>query len=70
MNNRCATGGSVGVSVRLPEELLNEIDVLAEQERRTRGDMLSILLEDALKVREGRSDVSRLFASGYVGIHH
>jgi metal-responsive CopG/Arc/MetJ family transcriptional regulator len=41
--------GSVGVSVRLPAALLADIDHLAEQERRTRGNMLRILLEDALK---------------------
>jgi metal-responsive CopG/Arc/MetJ family transcriptional regulator len=44
--------GSVGVSVRLPESLLIQIDRLAEQERRTRGNMIRILLEDALKARE------------------
>jgi metal-responsive CopG/Arc/MetJ family transcriptional regulator len=43
--------GSVGVSVRLPMALLADIDRLAEQERRTRGNMLRILLEDALKAR-------------------
>jgi len=43
--------GSVGVSVRLPVALLADIDRLAEQERRTRGNMLRILLEDALKGR-------------------
>lgn len=43
--------GSVSVSVRLPEELLTEIDSLATEERRTRGNMVRLLLEDALKAR-------------------
>ena len=46
------TGGSVSVSVRVPEELLREIDTLADQERRSRGNMVRLLLEDALKARE------------------
>lgn len=45
--------GSVGVSVRVPEEMVSQIDMLAAQERRTRGNMIRILLEDALKQREG-----------------
>ena len=44
--------GSVGVSVRLPASLLAEIDRLAEEERRTRGNVIRLLLEDALKARE------------------
>ena len=43
---------SVGVSVRLPAALLEEIDRLAEQERRTRGNVIRLLLEDALKQRQ------------------
>jgi metal-responsive CopG/Arc/MetJ family transcriptional regulator len=43
---------SVGVSVRLPVALLEEIDRLAEEERRTRGNVIRLLLEDALKLRE------------------
>jgi len=42
----------VGVSVRLPVTLLQEIDRLAEQERRTRGNVIRLLLEDALKQRQ------------------
>jgi metal-responsive CopG/Arc/MetJ family transcriptional regulator len=42
---------SVGVSVRLPSLLLAQIDTLAEQERRTRGNVIRLLLEDALKQR-------------------
>jgi metal-responsive CopG/Arc/MetJ family transcriptional regulator len=43
---------SVGVSVRLPMDLLKEIDGLAEEERRTRGNVIRLLLEDALKQRQ------------------
>ena len=41
----------MGVSVRLPATLLAEIDRLAQQERRTRGNLVRILLEDALKAK-------------------
>ena len=44
--------GSVGVSVRLPGEMVAQIDRMAEGERRSRGNMIRILLEDALKARE------------------
>lgn len=43
---------SVGVSVRLPVALLEEIDRLAGEERRTRGNVIRLLLEDALKERQ------------------
>jgi metal-responsive CopG/Arc/MetJ family transcriptional regulator len=42
---------SIGVSVRLPSLLLAQIDSLAERERRTRGNVIRLLLEDALKQR-------------------
>ncbi len=42
---------SIGVSVRLPVALLEEIDRVADQERRTRGNLIRLLLEDALKQR-------------------
>ena len=42
----------VGVSVRLPATLLAEIDSLAVEERRTRGNLIRLLLEDALKSRQ------------------
>ena len=42
------------MSVRLPADLLAQIDELAAKERRTRGNMVRILLEDALKERKGR----------------
>jgi metal-responsive CopG/Arc/MetJ family transcriptional regulator len=49
---------SVGVSVRLPSSLLAQIDELAEHERRTRGNAIRLLLEDALKqrVEQGRKN--------------
>ena len=47
---------SVGVSVRLPSSLLVQIDRLAEQERRTRGNLIRLLLEDALKSRAGEAE--------------
>ena len=47
---------SVGVSVRLPATLLANIDRLAVEERRTRGNLIRLLLEDALKSRAGDSD--------------
>ena len=43
---------SLGVSVRLPATLLAEIDRLAEVERRTRGNVIRLLLEEALKQRQ------------------
>ncbi len=46
--------GSVGVSVRLPTALLADIDRIAEQERRTRGNVIRLLLEDALKARSAK----------------
>ena len=49
---------SVGVSVRLPATLLAEIDRLAEQERRTRGNVIRIALEDWLVMRESRKKQS------------
>ena len=45
--------GSIGVSVRLPEHLVREIDRLADQDRRSRGSMIRLLLEDALTGRKG-----------------
>jgi hypothetical protein len=43
---------SVGVSFRLPTALLAQIDKLANDERRTRGNLLRLLLEEALRTRE------------------
>ena len=43
--------GSVHVSIRLPRELVDAVDRLAEDERRIRTQMIRILLEDALEDR-------------------
>jgi hypothetical protein len=39
------------VSFRLPAALLAQIDRLANDERRTRGNAIRLLLEEALRVR-------------------
>jgi predicted transcriptional regulator len=46
--------GTTSVSVRLPDELLAQIDGLATAERRTRGNVMRLLLEDALKAKESK----------------
>jgi metal-responsive CopG/Arc/MetJ family transcriptional regulator len=43
--------GTTGVSVRLPNDMLASIDRLANDERRTRGNAIRLLLEEALQVR-------------------
>ena len=43
--------GTTGVSVRLPTEMLASIDRLANDERRTRGNAIRLLLEEALEQR-------------------
>jgi len=42
---------SVVVSVRLPEKLVKRLDTLAEQELRTRVNMIHVLLHEALERR-------------------
>lgn len=39
------------VDMRLEEELLKTIDRFAQEERRTRSNMIHLLLEDAVKER-------------------
>jgi len=41
----------MGTSIRLPRELLEKLDALAAVERRSRGNMIRVLLEDALEAR-------------------
>lgn len=48
---RASGGSTTGVSVRLPGEMLAQIDRLANDERRTRGNAIRLLLEEALKAR-------------------
>jgi metal-responsive CopG/Arc/MetJ family transcriptional regulator len=50
---------SVGVSVRLPSLLLAQIDSLAGQERRTRGNVIRLLLEDALALKAATREALR-----------
>jgi metal-responsive CopG/Arc/MetJ family transcriptional regulator len=40
------------VTVTMPAELLSALDRVAERERRSRSNMLALLLEEALKRRE------------------
>lgn len=40
------------LSFRLPEQLIQRVDALAEQELRSRVNMIHVLLEDALRARE------------------
>jgi len=41
--------GTTGVSVRLPDDLLARIDTIAEDETRTRGNVIRMLLELGLE---------------------
>jgi metal-responsive CopG/Arc/MetJ family transcriptional regulator len=43
---------SVVLSLRLPEKLVKRLDALAEQELRTRVNMIHLLLQEALDKRE------------------
>jgi len=43
---------SIVLSLRLPEKLVKRLDTLAEQELRTRVNMIHVLLQEALKRRE------------------
>ncbi len=38
----------IAIHVRVPSELIKKIDELAEQERRTRSNMIRVLLEIAI----------------------
>ena len=50
---------SVGVSFRLPASLLAQVDGLADEERRTRGNAIRLLLEEALEQREQKIGLKR-----------
>ena len=43
--------GTTSVSVRLPDELLQQIDGLARTSRRTRGQVMRLLLEAGLTTK-------------------
>ena len=45
---------TVGISVRVPRAVVEEIDRVAETERRTRGNVVRIALEDWLAARKGK----------------
>lgn len=47
--------GSSPVFTQLPPEVLARVDALADQERRSRSAMLSMLVERGLEVMEKRS---------------
>lgn len=42
---------SIVLSLRLPEKLVKRLDILAEQELRTRVNMIHLLLQEALERR-------------------
>jgi len=44
--------GTSPLSLRIPTELLEEIDEQARLERRERSNLIRILLEDALAIRK------------------
>lgn len=48
------TTETTGLSVRVPVQLLARIDALTAMEKRTRGNMVRVLLEEALDSRENR----------------
>jgi metal-responsive CopG/Arc/MetJ family transcriptional regulator len=43
---------SIVLSLRLPEKLVKRLDALAEQDLRTRVNMIHLLLQEALDKRE------------------
>ncbi|MEF9879046.1 MAG: hypothetical protein RSE58_11350 [Clostridia bacterium] len=43
------TGESTVISMRIPKEMLQELDFVAKETRRTRNDLLFVCLEFALK---------------------
>ena len=43
---------TTGLSVRVPVQLLARIDALTAAEKRTRGNMVRVLLEEALDSRD------------------
>jgi hypothetical protein len=44
--------GKEQISIRLPPEILQKVDELADTETRTRNNMLEVLILEALKARE------------------
>jgi metal-responsive CopG/Arc/MetJ family transcriptional regulator len=52
MSKQDTKDDTVGISVRVPKVVVEEIDRIADVERRTRGNVIRILLEDALAARK------------------
>ena len=46
--------GTSSVSVRLPDELIDRIDSRANEEHRSRGNLIRMLLEEAMTQNEER----------------
>ena len=46
--------GTSSVSVRLPDELIERIDSRANEEHRSRGNLIRMLLEEAMRQDEGK----------------
>ena len=46
--------GTSNVSVRLPDELISRLDTRANQEHRSRGNLIRMLLEEAMRQDEGK----------------
>ena len=46
--------GTSSVSVRLPDELIERIDSRANEEHRSRGNLIRMLLEEAMTQNEGK----------------
>ncbi len=47
-----AKDSTVVISVRVPQELLTRFDRIAEQQRRKRGDLARIVIEDWVAAHE------------------
>ena len=46
--------GTSSVSVRLPDELIDRIDSRANEEHRSRGNLIRMLLEQAMSENEAK----------------
>jgi metal-responsive CopG/Arc/MetJ family transcriptional regulator len=46
--------GTSNVSVRLPDELISKLDTRANEEHRSRGNLIRMLLEEAMTQNEGK----------------
>ncbi len=46
--------GTSNVSVRLPDELISKLDTRANEEHRSRGNLIRMLLEEAMSQNHGK----------------